>query len=406
MRRRLLPYVMLITIAACHDSAGPGGGLHLTAATSIAAGDVSTCALTSAGAAYCWGGDSLGQLGIGQRPGASQLTPVPVSGGHTFAALSGGGEMFCGLTSSRQWCWGGQVGGLSTEFFRDSLPTLVGGSVSLVKFSSGPFHTCGLTSGGDAYCWGQNSYGQLGVGDTLNKATPVLVQGGLKWSAISVGFWHTCAVTTTNVPYCWGNPFFGELGNPIVDTNGTVAQTTPLAVVGGLSVASISAGVTYTCVVTTTAAGYCWGNNLIGQLGDGTDSSRNAPVAVAMPSGVTLTTIAADRANDILSTTCALTSTRAAYCWGSGTNGQLGNASIQPCSIQFGGHPFPCSFTPVAVSGGLTWTALAVGDLHVCGVTTAGAVDCWGGNAFGQLGNGTTQDSPAPTPVGGGLQVP
>jgi alpha-tubulin suppressor-like RCC1 family protein len=390
---------VLVATIACSDQSGPRGGLRISAATSIAAGDVSTCALTSAGAAYCWGGDSLGQLGIGQRPGASQLTPVSVSGGHTFAALSGGGEMFCGLTSSSQWCWGGQVGGLSTEFFRDSLPTLVGGSVSLVKISSGPFHTCGLTSGGDAYCWGQNSYGQLGVGDTVNNATPVLVQGGLKWSAISVGFWHTCALTTTGAPYCWGNPAFGALGNTTVDT--LPAQPTPLGVNGGLTLASINAGSLYTCGVSPAGKGYCWGNNIIGQLGDGTDTSRDAPVAVAMPAGITFTTIAVDRANDVLSTTCALTSIGAGYCWGSGTNGQLGNASIQSCSIQLGGHPYPCNFTPVAVGGGLTFAALAVGDLHVCGVTTAGAVECWGGNAFGQLGNGTTNDNPMPQLVTG-----
>jgi alpha-tubulin suppressor-like RCC1 family protein len=402
--RRLLPYVILVTIAACHDSSGPRGGVHVSAATSIAAGDVSTCALTSAGAAYCWGADSLGQLGIGQRPGASQLTPVPVSGGHTFAAPSGGGEMFCGLTSSTAvWCWGGQVGG-ETAFFRDSLPTLLGGSVSIVNITSGPFHTCGLTSAGDAYCWGQNVYGQLGTGDTVARTTPGLVSGGLKWSAISVGFWHTCGVTTDSKAYCWGYPAFGALGVPAVDTN--PSQTIPLAVTGGLAVASISAGAVYTCAVTTTGAGYCWGNNIIGQLGDGTDSNRDAPAAVAQPSGLALSKIVVSRANDIFSTSCGVTSGGAAYCWGSGTHGQLGNPTVPTCNVSFGSGHFPCSEVPLPVSGGLTFAALAVGDLHVCGVTTAGAIDCWGGNAFGQLGNGTTQDSPAPTPVGGGLQVP
>jgi alpha-tubulin suppressor-like RCC1 family protein len=401
--RHLLPYVILVTIAACHDSAGPRA-LHLSAATSIAAGDVSTCALTSAGAAYCWGQDSLGQLGIGAVPGASQATPVAVGGAHTFSALSGGGELMCALTPTNQsWCWGGLTF-TSPPTFRDSVPTLIAGSVSLVSISSGPFHTCGLTTSGDAYCWGINTYGQLGTGDTLRRTTPVLVQGGLKWSAISAGFWHTCGVTTDGKAYCWGNPAFGALGVPAVDTN--PSQTMPLPVTGGLAVASISAGSVYTCAVTTTGAGYCWGNNIIGQLGDGTDSTRDAPAAVAQPSGVALSKIVVSRANDIFSTTCGLTPSGVGYCWGSGTHGQIGNPSVPTCNVSFGSGHFPCSQVPLPVSGGLTFAALAVGDLHVCGVTTAGAVDCWGGNAFGQLGNGTTQDSPAPTPVGGGLQVP
>jgi alpha-tubulin suppressor-like RCC1 family protein len=396
----LLPFI----VAACHDSAGPHG-LRESAATSIAAGDVSTCALTSAGAVYCWGQDSLGQLGIGAHPGASQAMPVPVSGSHTFAALSGGGELMCALTpTSQSWCWGGLVFSPPTAF-RDSVPTSIPGSVSLVTISSGPFHSCGLTTGGDAYCWGQNSYGQLGTGDTLARTTPVLVSGGMKWSAISAGFWHTCGVTNGKA-YCWGNPIFGDLGNPVVDTNHTVAQATPLAVVGSLTVTSISAGSGYTCVVTTGGAGYCWGNNIIGQLGDGTDSSRDAPVPVAPASGLTFSTIAVSRANDIFSTTCGVTSGGAAYCWGSGTNGQIGNPALPSCNVSFGNGHYPCSEVPMAVTGGLTFAALAVGDLHVCGVTTAGAVFCWGGNAFGQLGNGTTQDNPAPTPVVGGLHVP
>ncbi|HZS60403.1 MAG TPA: hypothetical protein VFA43_14115 [Gemmatimonadaceae bacterium] len=405
LHRLTLIGVLAVGATACGDSTAPRG-VRETAATSIAAGDVSTCALNSAGAAYCWGEDSLGQLGIGQRPGASQSTPVQVSGGHTFAALSGAGEMACGLTSSSQiWCWGGQVGGLAREFFRDSLPTIVSGSVTLVNITSGPFHSCGLTKAGDAYCWGQNSFGQLGNGDTLNMATPVLVQGGHKWSAISAGFWHTCAITTGATPYCWGYPGFGAIGNPVVDTS--LKQLTPLAVSGQLSFATISAGAVYTCGVTAFGASYCWGNNAIGQLGDGTDSSRDAPVAVKTPSGVAFTTIAVSRADNVLGTTCGLTSTGAAYCWGNSSNGQLGIASPPTCNlIGAGKGPFFCSFTPVAVSGGLTFSALAIGLLHVCGVTTAGAIDCWGGNAFGQLGDGTTTDTYMPTPVVGGFKAP
>jgi len=300
----------------------------------------------------------------------------------------------CALTASGQpWCWGGEIF-LPPTAFHDSLPTLIGGSVSFVNISSGPFHTCGLTSSGDAYCWGQNSFGQLGTGDTLTRAmpTPVIARGSIKWSAISVGFWHTCALTTDGTPYCWGYTLLGALGNPAVDT--VNKQLTPLAVAGGLKLASISAGAVYTCAVTSLAAAYCWGNNAIGQLGDGTDTTRDAPVPVSLPSGVAFTTIAVSRANDIFATTCGLTSSGAAYCWGAGGSGQLGNASTQK------------SLVPVPVSGGLTFAALAIGNVHVCGVTTAGAVDCWGGNTFGQLGTGDTIATSVPTPVAGGFRAP
>jgi alpha-tubulin suppressor-like RCC1 family protein len=399
---------VLVAAIACSDQSGPR--VHETATVSLVAEDRSTCALTNSGAAYCWGNDSAGQLGIGDieqlscgsigdctgRGGAPHLSPVAVTGGHRFAAISGGGAFTCAATSEGQpWCWGET---LFSALLRDSVPTAVGGAPALTSISAGTFHACGVTSSGAAYCWGQNPLGQLGTDDTVAHGTPVPVTGGLAWSSVSVGFDHTCGITKQGAAYCWGDATFGAIGN---GSDTASMQTAPTAVSGGLRFASISAGALYTCAVTTTGAAYCWGYNFIGQLGDGTDSTRDVPVPVAQPSGLVLSKVVVSRANDILGTTCGVASGGAAYCWGSSINGQIGNPAIPSCPVFFGPGHIPCSQVPVAVSGGLTFAALAVGDVHVCGVTIAGAVYCWGGNTFGQLGNGTTNDSPMPQLVTG-----
>jgi len=145
-------------------------------------------------------------------------------------------------------------------------PTPVAGGLTFAQLGRvGFYHTCGVTFDGAAYCWGDNTWGQLGDGTTTWEPSPVLVAGGLTFAAVSAGSYHTCGVTSGGAAYCWGGNSAGELGD------GTFTQrTSPVAVAGGLMFATVSAGDSHTCGVTTGGAAYCWGDNPSGQLGNGT----------------------------------------------------------------------------------------------------------------------------------------
>lgn len=202
------------------------------------------------------------------------------------------------------------------------------------------------------------------------------------FTSTTVGGSHSCGITVAGAAYCWGNNAFGQLGNGVL-TNSSV----PVRVSDTHLFSSLSAGASFTCGITTNGNAYCWGNNSEGQLGDGTTINSNVPVAVL--GGITFATLSASAGE---STVCGVTSTGRAYCWGSNATGQLGNGSFSPNSA-----------TPVAVSGGYTFSSVSVGSYHTCGVISAGAAYCWGQNSSLQLGNGTTTGSATPVMVSGGL---
>ncbi|HEY7613055.1 MAG TPA: hypothetical protein VH764_08665, partial [Gemmatimonadales bacterium] len=176
----------------------------------------------------------------------------------------------------------------------------------------------------------------------------------------SSGDLHTCGVTTDDRAYCWGANLWGQLGvgsNSGPDDCGNPCSKRPVAVQGGLRFRHVSAGDRFTCGITTDDRAYCWGRNVEGQLGDGTETIRFRPVPVA--GGRRFRQVRAGASH-----TCAITPADVAFCWGSGA---LGDGAIAQHS------------TPVRVAGGLRWRLLSV-DLHTCGVTTDDRAYCWGVN--------------------------
>ncbi len=407
-------------------------GGHLFTSVSSQGYHVS-CGLDAGGDAYCWGYDGGGQLGHDTT--YYSLTPTPVSGGHTFSKIDASIFRTCGLAPSGEVrCWGfkrfhhsGKVG---------YVPELEAAGYSFTMITDGDEHSCGLTAAGEAFCWGANVVGQLGNGSTNQQneeSPPVAVLGGLSFVDISAGGYHTCGITATGAGYCWGDDDGGQLGN---GTNTYGPNSLPVPVAGGLVFASIEAGRSYSCGVTVAGDGYCWGWNGGGVLGDGTvGGSQATPTLVA--GGLSFRSI---HPSDSYGVTCGLATSGAAYCWGSGYAGGLGNGqaidSPVPVPVSGGltfvelsvGWNGGCGVTqnstafcwgtnrsgnlgdgsqadspvPVAVAGGILFNSIAVGRDHVCGLATSGMVYCWGDNHYGELGNGVRTDSPLPVLVSGG----
>jgi len=345
----------------------------------VTAGKMHTCALTSAGGVLCWGVNLVGELGNGTTTSSS--TPVAVvglSGG--VAAVSAGGQFSCALTvGGALLCWGannsGQLGD-GTRTHRSTPVSVVGLGGS--GLSAGASHSCRLVYGGGAQCWGRGVDGQLGDGTAVGRSVPVAVSGVLvRATALAAGNGHTCAALSAGVVQCWGRNDHGQLGD------GTTTSRAGPAAVGGLSsaVVAVAAGDGHSCSLAAAGTVQCWGRNDHGQLGDGTTVDRAVPVTVT---GLTdpVTALAAGAHH-----TCAVTAAGGVRCWGANDSGQLGDGTASDQA------------NPVAVVGlGPGVQSVAVGISHSCAVTSGAAVVCWGDNDSGQLGDGTT--APRATPVG------
>ncbi len=257
-------------------------------------------------------------------------------------------------------------------------------ALSFRQLSTGDGHACGVTTDSLAYCWGGNHSGQLGDGTTTSRLAPVAVKGGLRFRSVKAGENHSCGIAGNGRAFCWGSNGLGQLGD---GTTGTASRLTPTAVQGGLSFRNVTAGDFYTCGVTTEDKAYCWGTGSRGQLGDGTvsDLPRRSPTPVA--GGIRFQSVSAGSRH-----TCGLSTVKRAYCWGYNDLGQLGD------STEINGRG-----APVRVAGGRWYKSLDAGQFHTCAVTIESEAFCWGNGRDGQFGNGRAYLSFWPRKVAGGL---
>ncbi len=186
----------------------------------IRAGGNHSCGVTTDRRAFCWGSNVSGQLGDGTE--LMRVKPVLVKGGYSFLQLSTGGGHTCGVsTANRAYCWGfnqeGQLGDGGSGFNRRHRPVAVAGALQFSGVGAGTSHTCAVTTNGNAYCWGWTFYGQLGDGSALHtfeeRHSPVAVVGGFKFNSVVAGRVHTCGVTVGGQGYCWGHNHTGQLGD-------------------------------------------------------------------------------------------------------------------------------------------------------------------------------------------------
>ncbi len=317
--------------------------------------------------------------------GKSGTTTVSVTPPFVLASITGDFDHTCGLTpAGKAYCWGkntyGEIGDGTTTL--RSVPTPVSGNMTFIALSAGGTHTCGLTTDGAAWCWGYNEFHTLNDGTSTNRTTPVAVLGGKVFTRISAGDAHTCALTAPGAAWCWGFGSDGRLGG------GSIAFITYMNEVAGNHLfTSIAAGPNHSCAIDTLGQPWCWGLNLDGEIGDGTTATAYGPVAAGV---IALVEITIGERH-----TCGITAPGNVWCWGDNGLNQSGNGSI----IQQ-------QRSPVPVLAGFAFANISAGEAHTCGRTAQGAILCWGRNNWGQMGDGSATgliQRGNPLPVSGGL---
>jgi len=257
--------------------------------------------------------------------------------------------------------------------------TLSGAYGTQINSGGGSHHACARVSNGMARCWGQNDFGQLGNGTTsASSSSPVTVTGLTNVLQVATGASHSCALLTDTTVRCWGLNTKGELGN-----GSTTNSSTPVVATGLTGVVALSLGDYHSCALLSSGGITCWGSNSSLQTGTSAPGAayQVVPTATAITSGATAVSAGGFH-------TCALVG-GGVKCWGDNTSGQLGT----------GGTPAQNSVAPLDVPGLTSGvTSVASGELHVCAVV-GGAVQCWGDNSFGQLGNGAISATPTTSPA-------
>jgi len=351
-------------------------------AQSLGGGSLHTCALDTAGLAYCWGSDFNGALGRGRlRQFNSAAAPAAVIGSRTFASLAVGLGFACALTATGSaYCWGGnqfgQLGdGADGRAFSEigafgrASPVAVLGGQAFTTIRAGAYHVCALDAAGQAFCWGSHAFGQLAVGpyDPANdhRTEPTPAAGNLRFLSLGLGALHTCGVATDSLTYCWGLNIKGELGidsaaSPEKCAGGWPCSTRPIPLDSAFRFVAVTAGFRHSCGLTAGGTAYCWGDR----------APTPQPVA-----GLSFTTLVAGNEH-----TCGLTADGTAYCWGENDRGQLGDGTVGPPET-----------TPVAVATPMKFVSLAPSFAHTCGIGADGRAYCWGWNRRGQLGNGAIE---------------
>lgn len=392
-----------VTAVTCTatDSAGnsASGAFTVTVrgvATKVTAGGYHSCSVTSDELAHCWGQNDLGQLGRGDAGPFAVADPGPVVDLAEVVDVDAGLLFTCGVVRSGSvFCWGddslGQLGdGTAGSPAAIGLRQPVVGVVDAVAVAAGAGHACAVLSSGSVSCWGSDTKGQLGdgvVADPPTRATPALVPGIENAVDIAVGPEFTCVLESLGGVQCWGDDTGGTLGDGIVAAPGQRPWPSPVA--GIPAATSISAGADFMCATSAGGNVWCWGWDSFGQLGDGVAnaSGRGTPQQVV---GVTDVVHVGTGAYHV----CATGTDGRVWCWGRDLYGELGRGYIGPSN-----NP-----VPTTVIGLDSARRVDGGAHHTCVLITAPGVACWGSDNAGQLGDGTAgepSDNPSPRAVVG-----
>ncbi|UXR65995.1 hypothetical protein EZJ49_07005 [Bdellovibrio bacteriovorus] len=386
----------------------------------ISRGSDFSCGISTGGVLKCWGENASLQLGA---VGPSKSKPTVVDSGVQYKELELGTTSGCAITTAGiVKCWGG--GAALAE---------VDAPTTYKKIARGTSHACGITTTGVLKCWGKNDYAQMGTGSTSPAATtfaPTELDAGVLYKDVTAGAYHSCAITTDNDLKCWGT-------NSSLQALGTGASPVAITVVdSGVEYRQVSAGSSHTCAITMDDKLKCWGYNASGQVGDGLGVGNSAVTVI--DAAVSYSSVSAGGGH-----TCAITKSESHLkCWGGGDYGELGTNStakmlvptlvsdagyaavsagvVGTCGLQSSGVMFcwgenssgqngdgmaSLSSVPIVVDSGEKYQLMDAGILyHVCGITTAGVLKCWGNNGNGQVGDKSTVTKSFPVEVDRGVK--
>lgn len=379
-------------------------------ATALSSKFQHTCALLDDGNVTCWGDNENGRGG-NNGSSSESLSPTMTAnfGSDRFAiAITSGYTYTCAiLNDTSTSCWGnlGYTGSavqfVPTDF--DDFPTLRTVAVSERDFngngvynifefpvnfdftasglSAGARHTCAILDDDSITCWGDNSKGQLGTGDTISQSIPVStlsLGAGRTAQSVVAGHTQTCALLDNGSVSCWGEQYL---------TNDTKVILTQPSLVGDFgdnrTAVQISSGLDFSCAVLNDGNVSCWGRGASGRLGNGgTTSSTNPTQTSSFGSGRKAMSV------DLYSDhACALLDDESVMCWGRNDYGKLGDGTSTQRNVPVQVNAFPTNTTPIAVS---------VGSHHSCALLDIGDVSCWGEGTYGQNGDGTNPNRPSP----------
>ena len=332
---------------------GPSHASYNPIALQVSAGDHFTCAVLTGGTVQCWG--SGGQA-------AFSTAPVPVADLTDAVAVTSSTWHACALRASGTVaCWGnngyGQLGNGSRE--ASSKPVPVAGVAGAVAIASSEWGTCALLSSGSVMCWGED-----GSGCCTTPVAATKVANVNDAVAIFGGVGRRCVVNRAGALKCWGR-------------DGSAGAISTLA---NVAITSAASSVSHTCAVASNGSVYCWGTNSSGQLGDGTNVDRSAPVQVSVPGGARSVSVGEFH-------TCAVSLSAAVYCWGANSDGQLGVGSNVGSRV------------PALVASLADTVLIAAGRKHTCALGARGQVQCWGDNLGFGLGTGRSANSTLPAPL-------
>lgn len=355
----------------------------------VSVGGQHSCGIRTSGVLYCWGSNGEDQLGVGVARGRCgirrtpcEATPRPVASDHRFTAVSAGARHSCALTTDDTvYCWGAsdefQTGVEATV--RVAVPTPVLPGLRFRQLSAGGSHSCAVRTNGVVYCWGEGRLGALGSGDTLTRVMPSPLSTSEQFLAVSAGQWRSCAISARDASvWCWGAEW--ESSSGAVDIYH--ARLQPVRIDEAPPAREVSAGATSICSVALDLSTRCWQSNTHAQLGTASAAGSARPARVDTPHPFLSVSTG-------IVQSCALARDGRAYCWGNDSFGQLG---IPRTGESCGLAALECSRRPAAVFGDLRFAAVTTGfGSHSCGLTVEGAVFCWGLGTDGQLGDGFTR---------------
>ncbi len=404
------PYSVGAASPVCESgSAAAGDCVSLSGIVQLAAGGDFTCAVVRADdaaapggvrtEARCWGRNAAGQLGDGTLADRRLPAPVEVAGGggplSEVVQVAAGSKHACArLRDGTARCWGanerGQLGDGSTTDRRAAVEVTLGDGTVLADVAFvglGEGHSCAVLRDGSARCWGDNGVAQLGIGATVDSRPnpePVVTEEGPALSgarAVALGRAHGCALLDDGTVRCWGDNQTGELGRPVGPTPSFSRAQAPVAGLSG--VLDLSAKDFGTCALLDDDSLRCWGNDTVGQLGDGGDRFAGQPVLNVDGTPLRGATSVAGGFRGF----CAVLDDGTVRCWGDNEKGGLGDGSTAARA----------GAAPVCVAGSVPGgdctalsgvAAVTVGGFHACALLDDGTVRCWGDNDRGQLGSG------------------